>query len=81
MPVPIDRTDDDYFRPLQDLNTGNLQQLFLGLIHEQDGVDGAKKRMDAADRFCKGYGISTECGLGRRDPDVALHLLKLQASV
>jgi hypothetical protein len=81
MPVPIDRIDDDYFKPLQNLKFGNLHQLFLGLIHEQDGVEGAKKRMTAADRFCADYGIATECGLGRRDPDVALQLLNLQASV
>lgn len=81
MPVPIDRTDEDYFKPLQNLISGNLQQLFLGLIHEQDGVEGAKIRMTAADGFCTEYGIATECGLGRRDPDVALQLLNLQAKI
>jgi len=39
MPVPIDRYDADYFRPLLELEADNLQQLFLGLIHEQDGID------------------------------------------
>lgn len=37
--------------------------------------------MSAADRFYTDYGIATECGLGRRDPDVALQLLNLHAIV
>jgi len=81
MPVPIDRDDADYFRPLKELEADNIEQLFLGLIHEQDGIEGARKRMAAADMFSGEYGIATECGLGRRKPDVVMDLLELHAGL
>jgi hypothetical protein len=79
--VPIDRADADYFRPLGKLDHGNLRQLFLGLLHEQDGIEGAKRRMAAADRFINDYGVATECGLGRRKPEIVAQLLKLHAAL
>lgn len=81
MPVPIDRDDAAYFQPLQDLDHKTLGQLFLGLLHEQDGVAGAQKRMATADQFLPDYGIATECGLGRRDPDIIPQLLALHTQV
>jgi len=81
MPVPIDRDDAAYFQPLAGLNRDNLGQLFLGLLHEQDGVEGARRRMVSADAFTRDYGLATECGLGRRDPDIVSQLLKLHVSL
>ncbi len=81
MPVPIDRSDAAYFQPLGQLDQRNLKQLFLGLLHEQDGTDGAMKRMDAANNFVQGYGIATECGLGRRKPEIIPDLLALHAQL
>lgn len=81
MPVPIDRDDAAYFQPLQELDRRNLVQLFLGLLHEQDGVEGAKRRMAAADRFITDYGVATECGLGRRKPGIIDQLLDLHAAI
>lgn len=81
MPVPLDRSDSDYFRPLQNLDQSKLLQVFLGLLHEQDGIDGAKKRMAAADAFIADYGIATECGLGRRKPEIVTQLLELHAAI
>jgi hypothetical protein len=81
MPVPIDRSDAGYFQPLEKLDQRNLKQLFLGLVHEQDGSDGARKRMDAADAFLTDYGIATECGLGRRKPEIIPELLALHAEL
>lgn len=81
MPVPIDREDADYFRPLRELDRDNLKQLYLGLLHEQDGIEGANKRMAAANAFATDYGLATECGLGRREPDIIQDLLELHASI
>ena len=81
MPVPIDRNDADYFRPLKELDRDNLKQLYLGLLHEQDGIEGANKRMAAANWFATDYGLATECGLGRRKPDIIQDLLELHASI
>ena len=78
MPVPIDRDDDDaYFAPLADLHVEDAQ-LFLGLIHPQDGMAGARRRLDAARRGISAkIGVSTECGFGRRDPSTVRPLLEL----
>lgn len=77
MPVPIDRDDDAYFAPLADLDVPDAQ-LFLGLIHPQDGMTGARRRLEAARRFTRArIGVATECGFGRRDPSTVRQLLAL----
>ncbi|MGI9357545.1 MAG: hypothetical protein ACR2PF_20600 [Rhizobiaceae bacterium] len=81
LPVPIARNDADYFRPLRELDRDNLEHLYLGLFHEQDGVEGANKRMAAANSFATDYGLATECGLGRRKPEIIQDLLELHASI
>jgi hypothetical protein len=81
MPVPISRSDDDYFQPLENLAIDNNTRLFLGLVHEQDGVDGAKTRIAAARKHYPRFGIATECGMGRRDPALIPGLLKLHREV
>jgi len=37
--------------------------------------------MAAADSFYSQYGIATECGLGRRKPELILDLLELHAAI
>lgn len=81
MPVPQDRTDEPYFVPLQDLTLRPGTRLNLGLVHEADGLDGARERMRVADKFTSEYGISTECGLGRRQPEVIPDLLRLHLEI
>lgn len=65
LPVPIARRDDAYFTPLKDLQTGPGTELYLGLLHLEDGVDGARARMAAAERHVGRFGVAAECGLGR----------------
>jgi hypothetical protein len=79
MPVPRDRDDDAYFAPLAGLKLRPETHLFLGLVHYTDGEEGTRRRMAAADRHWTGYGIATECGLGRRDPETIPALLKIHA--
>src|SRR5580658_10423828 len=62
MPVPIERSDDAFHRPLADLRLGDGTELFLGLVHAKDGVDGTKARIAAARRYAPPFGIATECG-------------------
>jgi hypothetical protein len=64
MAVPIDRSDENYFKPLRDLHPG--PKPFLGLVHYDDGVEGGLRRWDAAAKFATDFGIATECGWGRR---------------
>ncbi len=68
MPVPRDRNDVAYFAPAKGLKDSPGTELYLGLVHHTDAEPGTFQRMTAADRCLdRPYGISTECGWGRRD--------------
>ena len=77
MPVPIDRDDPPYFAALKEMTDDPEMTLFLGLIHDQDGAAGAKRRIAAAETATTGFGLATECGLGRRAPDEVPGILAL----
>jgi methionine synthase II (cobalamin-independent) len=79
MPVPRDRSDAAYFAPLRRLKLAPQTRLCLGLVHYTDGVEGTKRRLDAARQFVSDFGIATECGFGRRDPATIPRLLRLHA--
>ncbi len=81
MPVPVDRDDDRYFAPLRSLELVADTELYLGLIHASDGVEGALRRAHAAQRVVDGFGVSTECGFGRRSPGGVAALLDLHVAV
>lgn len=81
MPVPRDRDDDPYFSPLRNLRLKSGSELYLGLVHLTDGVEGAKRRVAAAERVVSDFGIATECGFGRRPPDTIPELLRLHRAV
>ena len=68
MPVPKDRSDDAYFRPLADLALPAGTALYLGLVHEGD-AEGNAAKLAAARKHATVAGIAAECGLGRGDPD------------
>ncbi len=74
MPVPQDRTDAAYFRPLQGLDLTGDTEIMLGLIHYDD-EEGDCNRMDAALRFLPSFSVATECGWGRTDPNRVSGLL------
>ncbi|MEM7032781.1 MAG: hypothetical protein AAF629_24740, partial [Chloroflexota bacterium] len=65
MPVPIERNDDAYFAPFAALRLNSVTEVFLGLIHHADGVEGARRRIEAAIPYVPEFGIATECGIGR----------------
>jgi hypothetical protein len=79
MAVPVDRTDEAYFAPLQFLRPG--PKPFLGLVHEADGVDGGLRRWDVAAKFLPDFGIATECGWGRRPAWQVPSLIKLHRQI
>jgi hypothetical protein len=81
MPVPIDRKDDAYFAPLDGLRLGSATQLFLGLIHPEEGLSGARAKIAAARRYQRAFGVGCECGLGRRAPQTIPALLDLHREV
>jgi hypothetical protein len=67
LPVPKRRTDDPYFAPLSKLVLRPETELYLGLIHHNDGA-GDAARLAAARRHTRVDGIATECGMARGDP-------------
>ena len=81
VPVPADRDDDAYFRPLAGLKLDPKSKLFLGLVHDSDGVEGTRRRIDAAARYAGDFGIATECGFGRRPPETIPNLLGVHAEL
>ena len=81
MPVPKERDDDAYFAPLADLGLPAGTQLYLGLVHYTDGLEGGKRRIATAQRHVPAFGVATECGLGRRPPETIRDVMKLMAAL
>jgi len=77
MPVPRDRADDAYFAPLEALRLSPDTELYLGLVHMTDGLEGSCARMAAAKKVIGTFGVATECGFGRRSPETVADLLHL----
>ena len=81
LPVPIDRVDDAYYAPLQQLRLHPETEIYLGLVHLSDGVDGGRQRIEVASRYVPEFGIATECGFGRRPPETVPALLEIHAKL
>ncbi len=80
LPVPIDRDDAAYFAPLADL--APVDELYLGLVHREDGVAGARRRIAAAATAVRQpYGVATECGIGRAPQGTTEDILRTHAEV
>jgi hypothetical protein len=81
MPVPRNRSDDAYFAPLKSLQLHPETELYLGLVHFTDGVEGTRLRIEAAQRVVKDFGVATECGFGRRPLETIPELLRIHSEV
>jgi hypothetical protein len=81
MPVPRNRSDDAYFEPLTGLNLQSGTELYLGLVHFTDGVQGAQRRIDTAQKHAPEFGIATECGSGRRPPETVVPLMEIHSAL
>jgi hypothetical protein len=80
MPVPIARDDDAFYAPLRDLALPSGTELYLGLVHVKDGIEGTRRRMATARRHVDGFGIASECGIARaRSPDLVREILEVHA--
>jgi hypothetical protein len=82
MPVPLPRASDDFFAPMREFSLSPDTQLYLGLLHASDGVEGAKQRIALAHEYVRHFGVATECGFARaRKPQLVRELLALHAAV
>jgi hypothetical protein len=80
MPVPIDRADGAFYAPLTELQLSPGIELYLGLVHAADGVEGTVRRMAVARKYVPEFGIASECGISRgRNPNLALDFIKTYA--
>lgn len=79
MPVPKQRSDSAYFAPLKQLRLPRGCQLYLGLIHYNDAA-GDLARIKAAKAAGHSFGIATECGWGRSDPQRVPSLIEAHAA-
>jgi len=81
LPVPIERDDDAYYAPLAALSLPPSTELYLGLVHREDGVEGAQRRIAVAGRHVADFGVATECGCGRAPAGETEALLRTHALV
>lgn len=81
LPVPRGRDDAAYFAPLSGLHIDPGTEIYMGLIHLTDGVEGARRRAAAARRYLPSFGIATECGFGRRPAETVPALLALHRTL
>jgi hypothetical protein len=81
MPVPVHRTDEDFYEPLSGLRLPAGTELYLGLVHASDGVEGTRHRMAVAGKYVRDFGIASECGISRgRHPDLAAEFMQVYAA-
>jgi len=89
--VPQARRDAGYFAPLRDLTAGPETELYFALVpyHPDDQADGTAtdqaRHIDAALGLSaagqREWGICTECGMGRVEPDDVPKLLDLHREI
>ncbi len=65
LPVPLTRATDDFFAPMGDFALSPSTEIYLGLIHGANGIEGAKERITLAHNYLSAFGIATECGFAR----------------
>jgi methionine synthase II (cobalamin-independent) len=81
LPVPLPRATAHFFAPMRDFNLAPQTEIYLGLVHASDGVEGTKQRIALAREYVPKFGIATECGFARaRKPDLVRKLLDLHAA-
>jgi hypothetical protein len=62
LPVPRPHDDDEFYAPLAKLPLKGHTELYLGLLHLDDGVEGTRRKLDAAARTGVPFGVAAPCG-------------------
>jgi hypothetical protein len=82
LPVPIERDDADYFAALAGLAIPQQTELYLGLVHREDGAEGAERRIAAAQQHVvRPFGVATECGFGRAPEGTTIPLFETHRAI
>ena len=83
LPVPAELLDVGFFEKLAPLALRPETELYLGLLHIDEGEMGVAARTAAARRFIPHFGVATSCGWGRhahRDLDALIELHEAASS-
>ncbi|KAF2769769.1 hypothetical protein EJ03DRAFT_292530 [Teratosphaeria nubilosa] len=83
--VPKARTDEEYLKPFAEKLLpvlGAKTEVYVGLVHEYD-LEGTKARLKTAKKVLgeRPFGVSTECGLGRRNAEDLKGVLEIERAV
>ncbi len=82
LPVPLSRATDEFFAPMRGFKLAPGTEIYLGLIHVADGIEGTNKRIELARKYVPKFGVATECGFARaRKPELVKRLLAVHAGV
>ena len=66
--IPVPRSaGESFFAPLKNWKNKKQAHLYLGLLQHDDPV-GDERRIAAARRTLRDFGVAGECGFGRTDP-------------
>jgi hypothetical protein len=67
-----------FYAPLRNLKLPAGTELYLGLVDDEDGVEGTRKRMAAARKYIGAFGVATECGIAHaRTPERVRQILEV----
>lgn len=77
LPVRHDVPAARYLAPLRRLMLPPGTELYLGLLHPADGIEGAAHRIALARREIGDFGIACACGFGRMPAEKVRPLLEL----
>jgi hypothetical protein len=81
-PVPFNRRDAEFLQPIRSAGLSDTTELYVGLLHLADGISGARERIGVTQRVLdRPFGIATECGLGRSQPDSVPDTLRMHAAL
>jgi hypothetical protein len=77
--VPIGRTDDSYCSPLKGLKSNG--ELYHGVVHVGNGVEGAKRHIAVASSYAPKFGLARECGIAwARKPELVKRWLEIDTA-
>lgn len=83
--VPVSAMGDleGFLEPLKELVPRMMEhgtELYLGVVQFED-KEGTRRRIEAAEKVVGGFGVATECGMGRTPVEQIEGILKLSAEV
>ncbi len=76
IPISDPTASDAFFAPLTQLNLPSSSEIYLGLLHPKN-PDNDAQRIQLAQKYLPQFGVATECGWGRKQPETVPHVLQV----